>query len=223
MPADEPGRLLLWPSISPQGHTLPRPAYYLSWPGWEKHRLTCLDEKPVYEGFTPIFIDEPENFSQSLAQLREATRDDGIRSFRTPFYEQDYPELRAAILSYEGPRRSAKAAFINKASPYLRVALWSASESLHFKSRTLLRRAIAEKNAMMFSMRGSDALPLPEGVTWRPQGYDPFTAPYEPTPEPPPEKPRTPLHAAWLELARPILKEGDLLWPAKIFNAEDEY
>ena len=100
MPADDSGRLLIWPTISPRGHRPPRPAFYLTWPSWERYRMRNLGENPLYEGFSPIFIDEPEGFAQSLALLVEASSDGTFGGLSAPFFEAGSFGIRQAIVSF---------------------------------------------------------------------------------------------------------------------------
>ena len=221
MPVDDPGRLLIWPTISPRGHRLPRPAYYLTWPGWERHRVSFLSESPVYEGFSLIFIDEPANFAESLAQLEEATLDDGIKSFRTPFFETDYLEIKAAILSGESAPKPSGGVTPNWISPYLLVALWSTSESTHLEAKVLLDKALASRREMLTTMRGEDAPSLSDCAISGGLSSSLGQAKPSDSEIPPPSIVSASLALAWLELAKPILKQGDLLWSPRGFDDQE--
>jgi hypothetical protein len=184
------GRLWLWPTLSPRGRRPPGPAWYLTWPGWERHRTLRLGESPRYPDLSPWAVEEPEGFSAALAALAEAAQDGVLAPSGPPFAPPGAWGLRRAI---ESGGRAAPPAW-GRDQGHLLLALWSAADSARLESDELLSGALSRREAMLASLTG-EARPDPQAA-----GSGP----------PPP----IPAFAAeaWLRLAGPSLRPGDRLW-----------
>ncbi|MDR2455981.1 MAG: hypothetical protein LBE49_05235 [Deltaproteobacteria bacterium] len=227
MPGDASGRLIIWPTISPRGHKPPRPAFYLTWTGWERYRTSVLGESPLCGGFSPIFIEAPEGFYESLVLLTEASFDGGLQSLQTPFFDPAAEGIRQEILA--GPGKAGSSARGARPSPdsggrlsvarpaelppHLVLALASAASSSSAEAGRLLREAELGRAAMLAALTG-DERESPAGAASEGERSD-DGGEITPVPQEASASRFSPAALAWLKLAGPVLGPGDLLWAPK--------
>jgi hypothetical protein len=224
MPGDPSGRLIIWPTISPRGHKPPRPAFFLTWAGWERYRTEVLGESPLCRDFSPIFIEAPEGFYESLVMMTEASFDGGLKSLETPFFDPGADGIRREILA--GPGKAGSSAQGSSGSPdgggrltvgrapqlppHLIVALASAASSSSAEAGRLMREAERGRAAMLAALTGEETPGSDSAFEGAPS---PDGGEIIPVPEEAPS--RGPAALAWLKLAGPVLEPGDLLWTPK--------
>ncbi|MDR2141682.1 MAG: hypothetical protein LBR11_07840 [Deltaproteobacteria bacterium] len=178
-------RLWAWPAVSGQ-LSPPEPAFYLSWPAWEKFLTTELREER-HPWLTPVFLPEPVNFLASLRSLLALAQEGGPASPAIPFFSPETAQIRSALAGRQpataAPERLALALALGH------LARRAAQESLR-----LTQRAQSLKADLLMDLTDEPQETVEE--------IDSF-------PDPSPK-----MSAAWLTLARPLLRPGDRLWPA---------
>jgi hypothetical protein len=184
-PDDPPGRLLLWPTISPRGHTPPETTHYVTWPGWERHRVVNLGEAESYEGFVPLFVEEPPDFWAIITHLTGIfVEGEPILRF-PPYFDQEEADILKEILAGESPIPPPLSRFRSHSL----LAVWSTADSLRREKAARLALELGQ-NGLPAALDGESRHPaIPEAQ------------------EPPPY-----LTVAWLDLITPVRIRGDRLW-----------
>ena len=236
MPANGAGRLIMWPSISPHGHLPPRPAYYVTWPGWERYRTEYLGQSATYDCFTPIVIDEPANFFSSMALvkqlLEEGVRDIPPESFLPPHSFGLGDAIRAGQPNKER---------LNRVPPHWLLAVAAIGDSLSAQSREGLESALESRARMHGALIGDEPNELEPEFGLEPEPEPELELESEPESEElgslegevssgaaleaipkglssgddveeGGDKAAMAIQEAWLVFARPLLKPGDMLW-----------
>ncbi|MDR1873077.1 MAG: hypothetical protein LBS60_14345 [Deltaproteobacteria bacterium] len=180
-----PSRLWAWPAVSGDLDP-PGPALYITWPAWESFCQVDLGEE-IHPWLTPVYLEDPPNFLASLRTLLAIAREEGPSSLETPFFHPETSSIRATLLG---------------ASPtplppdHLILALGHLVRQEALAAQRLAREALNEKAGLMARLTDEP------NVT--PDLFPPSDQP----------DPSSKMAAAWLNLARPYLRAGDLLWPA---------
>jgi hypothetical protein len=185
-------RIVIWPTLSPRGHDYHGLAHYLTWPGWERFRVEKLGEAETGGSLIPLHIDEPEGFPAALAALAEAARDAASPSSRPPLFDVQTGALRGEILAGGRPAAPGKGANLD----HLLLALWSAADSQRREAEAILAKALSSRQSLLAALAGEDQ-----------EDDEGAQVQVPPPPEPPLWAAR-----AFLRLAAPVLRPGDLLW-----------
>jgi hypothetical protein len=218
---ERPCRLLLFPDLVPRPLPFPwkeRDYRYISWPAWEK-RLSDFPLEPSQGQLLPkaLLLEEPPNFGPALKALLDSLEkgQPGLREL--PFRAAESPESLSSALrqgrgapGQDGPKPLSDALFL---------ALWASGELASAESGRYLGLARDKNSLLLADLRGREdylenmAQDLPDGL-WPDfrESDGPIGAPeYAPDLALSPALARS-LGAAWLSLARPFLKEGDILY-----------
>jgi hypothetical protein len=178
-------RLWAWPAVSGD-LTPPGPAFYLTWPAWAHYCQLELGEES-HPSLTPIVLEDPPNFLPSLRSLLTMAREGGPALPETPFHCPEIRGIREALLGHN---------LASLTPDHLILALGHLARQEAKAARVLAQKAIFQK---------ADLFKTLTEAHFEPSILLPPTDQPDPSPK---------LATAWLNLARPYLRAGDLLWPA---------
>jgi hypothetical protein len=180
------GRIWAWPAVSGQ-LTPPRKAFWLTWPAWLSFCQNELGEEP-HPLISPVLLSDPPNFLASLNNLLALIREGGPVTTEIPFADQESAESIKGCLSGQNPGQK------KTRPPHLVVVLDHLARSEARLAEFLFHRAQRQKQALFAELKGYQEFPARPG---------PINLP----------GPNKAVALAWWNLAQPLVKPNDHLWP----------
>ncbi|MDR1578396.1 MAG: hypothetical protein LBT86_09280 [Deltaproteobacteria bacterium] len=200
-------RLWAWPAVS-AALTPPGVALYLTWPAWQQYRLNELGEQD-HPLMSPVFTPDPPNFLASLKNLLALTQEGGTGQTTIPFHCPEVATISEDLHGYSSsghssPGQSSPTQSLTPPGPEpLILALGHLAQERSRRADLLVKKALAQK---------ADLLALLKDEPLEANGEERLAEPANLSDK---------LAKAWLTLARPHLRNGDLLWP--IYGVEPEF